>query len=36
VLGLQGGGLGTDQRAVGIHVAELVTDRHEGSPKTFR
>jgi hypothetical protein len=28
VLGLQGGGLGTDQGAVGIHVAELVTDRH--------
>ena len=29
VLGLQRGGLGTDHRAVGIHVAELVTDRHE-------
>src|ERR1700733_13158924 len=36
VLGLQGGGLGADQRAVGIHVAELVTDRHECSPKWFR
>src|SRR6201994_2885863 len=29
VLGLQRGGLGTDQGAVGIHVAELVTNRHE-------
>src|SRR6201996_4517469 len=28
VLGLQRRGLRTDQRAVGIHVAELVTDRH--------
>src|ERR1700756_1829183 len=28
VLGLQGGGLGADQGAVGIHVTELVTDRH--------
>src|SRR6202167_2838332 len=36
VLGLQGGGLGTDQRAVGIHVSELVTDRHDCSPKWFR
>ena len=36
VLGLQGGGLGTDQCAVCIHVAELVTDRHECSPKPFR
>src|SRR6202044_562119 len=35
VLGLQGGGLGADQRAVGIHVAELVTDRHDCSPKGF-
>jgi hypothetical protein len=33
VLGLQRGGLRTDQRAVGIHVTELVTDRHECSPK---
>src|SRR5580692_9830755 len=36
VLGLQGSGLRADHRAVGIHVAELVTDRHDGSPKWFR
>src|ERR1700733_1704390 len=36
VLGLQGRGLGADHRAVGIHVAELVTDRHDCSPKSFR
>jgi hypothetical protein len=28
VLLLQRGGLGADQRAVGIHVAELVVDGH--------
>jgi hypothetical protein len=28
VLLLQGRGLGADQGAVGIHVAELVTNRH--------
>jgi hypothetical protein len=36
VLGLQRGGLGADHRAVGVHVAELVTDRHDCSPKGFR
>src|ERR1700744_2899932 len=36
VLGLQRSGLGADQRAVGVDIAELVTDRHEYSPKTFR
>ena len=35
VLGLQGGGLSADQRAVGIHVAELVTNRHLLAPKVF-
>src|SRR3984957_19721377 len=35
VLGLQRRGLGADQRAVGIHGAELVTDRHDCSPKGF-
>jgi len=29
------GGLGADHRAVGIHVAELVTDRHDCSPNEF-
>src|ERR1700728_777171 len=28
VLGLQRSGLGTDQRAVGVDITELVTDRH--------
>src|SRR5947209_11029211 len=28
VLGLQGSGLGADQRAVGIDITELVTNRH--------
>src|ERR1700722_19465117 len=36
VLGLQRRGLGADQRAVGIHVAELVADRHCVPPKSFR
>src|SRR6516165_3158102 len=36
VLGLQRSGLGPDQSAVGIHVAELVADRHDCSPKRFR
>src|SRR5436305_5443078 len=34
VLGLQRSGLGADQRAVGIDITELVTDRHEDSPKS--
>src|ERR1700756_2077521 len=36
VLGLQRRGLGADQRAVGIHVAELITDRHCCPPTSFR
>jgi hypothetical protein len=32
VLLLQRRGLGPNQCAVGIHVAELVTDRHDCSP----
>jgi hypothetical protein len=35
VLGLQRRGLGADQRAVGIHVAELVADRHCFPPNDF-
>src|ERR1700733_9666160 len=36
VLGLQRGGLGADHGAVGIHVAELVADRHCVPPTSFR
>src|SRR3984885_10224079 len=35
VLLLQGRGLGADHRAVGIHVAELVADRHCFPPTSF-